>query len=60
MQHVSWTEEEVNQRLEDSLMRAFDQIAASAAAKNAPLRMGAYMVAISRLCKAEKIRGIFP
>ncbi len=60
MQHVSWTEEEVNKRLEEYLMRAFDQVAAAAAAKKAPFRMGAYMVAINRLSKAEKIRGFFP
>ncbi len=60
MQHVSWTEEEVNKRLEEYLLRAFDRVAAAAAAKKAPFRMGAYMVAISRLSKAEKIRGFFP
>ncbi|MDR2696674.1 MAG: Glu/Leu/Phe/Val dehydrogenase [Deltaproteobacteria bacterium] len=60
MQHVNWTEQEVHKRLEEYLLRAFDCVAATAAAKTAPFRMGAYMVAISRLCKAEKIRGFFP
>jgi glutamate dehydrogenase (NAD(P)+) len=60
MQHVNWTEEEVHKRLEEYLMRAFDSVAEAAAAKKAPFRVGAYMVAISRLCKALSIRGFFP
>ncbi|MDR0465936.1 MAG: Glu/Leu/Phe/Val dehydrogenase, partial [Deltaproteobacteria bacterium] len=53
MQHVSWTEEEVNRRLEEYLMRSFDSVAQAAASKNVPFRMGAYMVGIMRLSKAK-------
>jgi glutamate dehydrogenase (NAD(P)+) len=60
MQHVSWTEKEVNKRLEEYMLRAFDHVAAVVADKKVPFRMGAYMVAISRLAKAKKIRGFFP
>ncbi len=60
LQHVSWPESEVNERLQQYMLRAFDDVAASAKSKNTTFRRGAYMVAISRLSKAEKIRGFFP
>jgi glutamate dehydrogenase (NAD(P)+) len=60
LQHVSWPESEVNERLRQYLLRAFDDVATAAKAKKTTFRRGAYMVAISRLAKAEKIRGFFP
>jgi glutamate dehydrogenase (NAD(P)+) len=42
------------------MIRAFNEVWDRAKSKNASMRMGAYMVAIDRIVKAKKIRGIFP
>ncbi|MBQ9938124.1 MAG: Glu/Leu/Phe/Val dehydrogenase [Oscillospiraceae bacterium] len=59
-QGLAWTEEEVNIALEKKLIKAFDEVWDLAKDKNASLRMGAYMSAISRIVAAHKIRGFFP
>jgi len=59
-QGLAWTEEEVNIALEKKLIKAFDEVWDLAKNKNASLRMGAYMSAISRIVAAHKIRGFFP
>lgn len=53
-------EEEVNKTLEKIIIRAFDEVWDAAKRNNTSLRMGAYMVALDRIVKAKKIRGVFP
>lgn len=54
-----WSEKEVNERLEESMVRAFDNVWAMYQNhdKAATLRMAAYMVSIDRLAKAIRARG---
>jgi glutamate dehydrogenase (NAD(P)+) len=59
IQSLMWDEEEVNRTLEKIMIRAFNEVWDSAKSKNATLRMGAYMVAINRIVKAKKIRGLY-
>ncbi len=60
IQSLMWDEQEVNQALEKIMIRAFNDVWDIAAKNHANLRMGAYMVALDRIVKAKKIRGIFP
>jgi glutamate dehydrogenase (NAD(P)+) len=60
IQSLMWDEEEVNKALEKIIIRAFNEVWESARNKDTTMRMGAYMVALERIVKAKKIRGVFP
>jgi len=60
IQSLTWDEEEVNRTLERIMIRAFNEVWDKAREKNTTMRMGAYMVALDRVVKAKKIRGVFP
>lgn len=60
IQSLMWDEEEVNKTLEKIMVKAFDNVWAMKTEKNTTIRMAAYMVAIDRILRAKKIRGIFP
>ena len=60
IQSLTWDEDEVNRTLEKIMIRAFNEVLAKATEKNTTMRMGAYMVALDKVVKAKKIRGIFP
>ena len=60
IQSLMWDEDEVNRTLEKIIIRSFNGVWNEALRKNTTMRMGAYMVAIDRIVKAKKIRGIFP
>jgi glutamate dehydrogenase (NAD(P)+) len=60
IQSLTWDEEEINGSLGKIMIRAFNEVWDKAAEKNTTLRMGAYMVALDRVVKAKKIRGVFP
>jgi Glutamate dehydrogenase/leucine dehydrogenase len=60
IQSLMWDEKEVNSSLEKIIIRAFNEVWDKAREKDTTLRMGAYMVAMERITKAKKIRGIFP
>ncbi len=54
-----WKEAEVNERLEDVLLENLHQIRAIADKRGATLRTAAYTLAIDRVVKALKLRGIY-
>ena len=60
LQSFRWEEDYVNDMLERTMARAFEEVWALAHEKNASLRMGAYMSALKRVVAAKKLRGIFP
>jgi len=60
IQSLMWDKEEINRMLEKIMIRAFNEVWAAANQHAATMRMGAYMVALGRIAKAKKIRGIFP
>jgi glutamate dehydrogenase (NAD(P)+) len=60
IQSLMWDEEEVNKALEKIMIRAFNEVWDKTKDKNTSMRMGAYMVALERIVKAKKIRGVFP
>ncbi len=60
IQSVSWSEEEVNEKLADIMSRAFTAVYDIAKDHNTTLRTGAYLIAIRRVVEAKKLRGIWP
>lgn len=60
IQSLIWDEEEVNRTLERIMVRAFNEVWDKAGEKRTTMRMGAYMLALDRIVKAKKIRGVFP
>ncbi|MFZ5924209.1 MAG: Glu/Leu/Phe/Val family dehydrogenase, partial [Bacillota bacterium] len=55
-----WTEEEVNRRLEQIMNESFASVLAMAEEKGVHMRTAAYMLAISRVAEAVKLRGLYP
>jgi glutamate dehydrogenase (NAD(P)+) len=60
IQSLTWDEDEINRTLEKIMIRSFNEVWAKSAEYKTTLRMGAYIVAIDRIVKAKKIRGVFP
>jgi glutamate dehydrogenase (NAD(P)+) len=54
-----WRESEVNERLMDIMVNAFDVVVEYAETHKVNNRIAAYMVAIDRVAKALKLRGIY-
>lgn len=59
-QMFMWDEEKINSMLERVMIEAFDGVWSMHQREKVTLRMAAYMVALDRVIKAKKIRGIFP
>ncbi len=60
IQSLTWEEEEINCTLKKILIRAFNEVWNKANEYNESMRMGANIVALERMVKAKKIRGVFP
>jgi glutamate dehydrogenase (NAD(P)+) len=60
LMHLFWTEEEVNQRLEEIMGRACDQVFEMSSKTGLRTRMAALRIGISRLAEAKKLRGLYP
>jgi glutamate dehydrogenase (NAD(P)+) len=54
-----WTLDRVNRRLERMMHEAFSNVYKSSARYDVPLRIGAYIMAIDKVAKTLKIRGIY-
>ena len=55
-----WAEAEVNQYLERTMTSAFKEVAAISDQYKVDMRTGAYVLAVSRVAEATRVRGIFP
>ncbi|MGE5593866.1 MAG: Glu/Leu/Phe/Val family dehydrogenase [Betaproteobacteria bacterium] len=55
-----WTEDEVNKKLEEIMNRSFHAVLDMAQKKKVHMRSAAYMLAVSRVAEAVKMRGICP
>lgn len=60
LQSLFWDENDVNRTLEKVMTKAFDEVYAIYTEKGVTMRLAAYMVALQRISKAKKLRGIFP
>jgi len=54
-----WTEEIVNSRLEQVMVKSFQSVVKMAELHNVNLRTGAYLVAIDRVALVYRMRGVF-
>jgi glutamate dehydrogenase (NAD(P)+) len=54
-----WREREVNERLQDVMEQSFDQVVRYAETHGVNNRIAAYIVAIDRVARALKLRGIY-
>ena len=54
-----WTLDRVNRRLERMMRQSFDNVYAEAQKHNVTLRIGAYILAIDKVAKTLKVRGIY-
>jgi glutamate dehydrogenase/leucine dehydrogenase len=55
-----WDEDYINNNLAKVMKNAFEEVWQVHMEKEVPLRMAAYMVALNRVVKAKKMRGVFP
>ncbi len=60
LQYFFWDEAEVNRNLKTIMVRAFAEVWDFCQERKVPLRLGAYMLAVSRVAEAVRARGIFP
>ncbi|MDR2049023.1 MAG: Glu/Leu/Phe/Val dehydrogenase [Treponema sp.] len=60
IQSLTWDEENINKTLNRLMTGAIEEVYAFAQSKKTTLRTAAYALALQKLVKAKKIRGIFP
>lgn len=60
LQAIFWDEHEVNSMLKKIMVKSFDEVYMLSKENKVTLRIAAYMLALDRVVKAKKIRGIFP
>ena len=58
--HLFWDEQDVNNRLEKVMTRAFQDVLKIHLEKKVPMRLAANMLGVSRVADASKIRGLYP
>ena len=56
LQQFKWSEDEVNQKLEEKMVRAFEEVCSIKEDQNVPMRIASFMVAIDRVHSAYKLR----
>jgi glutamate dehydrogenase (NAD(P)+) len=60
LQYFFWTEQEINSRLETIMVKAYQAVREKAREQQTSLRMGAYLLAVSRVVEAMELRGQVP
>ena len=56
LQQFKWTEDEVNKKLEEKMVHAFNEVYSIKKEKNVPMRIASFMVAIDRVHSAYNLR----
>jgi glutamate dehydrogenase (NAD(P)+) len=60
LQRFFWTEDEINGRLEQIMVRSFAAVQAKKDTQGCDYRTGAYLLAVARVAEAAQVRGIYP
>jgi glutamate dehydrogenase (NAD(P)+) len=60
LQYHFWRESEINSRLHEIMIRAFNQVNAMAKRERVDLRTAALMVGVRRVAEAFRLRGFYP
>ena len=60
LQEYFWKEAEVNAKLNDIVVRAFNETWATREGRGSSMRVAAYGVAVQRVAEATTTRGLYP
>jgi glutamate dehydrogenase (NAD(P)+) len=60
IQHLFWTEEQVNEKLSYLMGRAFEEVYQVSTNKNVDNRTAAMMIGVGRVASAKMLRGLYP
>ncbi len=60
LNRLHWTLDEVNQKLEQKIVKAFNDVLEISKKRNVSMRLAAYILAVSRVAEAFKVLGLFP
>jgi glutamate dehydrogenase (NAD(P)+) len=60
LQYFFWRESEINSRLQEVMIRAFNQVNALAKREGVDLRTAALMLGVRRVAEAFQVRGLYP
>ena len=60
LQFLFWQEDEVNKRMERILMQTYAEVRERAKLENIDMRLAAYLIGVSRVAEATRLRGIYP
>ena len=55
-----WNEAEVNQKLKEIMVKAFDETLAMSLEEAVNMRTAAYLLAVQRVADATAMRGLYP
>ncbi|MDQ3555123.1 MAG: glutamate dehydrogenase, partial [Chloroflexota bacterium] len=55
-----WSEEAVNRKLKEIMVKAFAETLALSETQNVNMRTGAYLLAVDRVASATSLRGLYP
>jgi glutamate dehydrogenase (NAD(P)+) len=60
LQRFFWAENEINNRLESIMTRAYRAVRQKSEEQESNLRIGAYLLAVTRVAEATELRGVYP
>jgi glutamate dehydrogenase (NAD(P)+) len=60
MQQFFWDEAQVNQKLEQLMLKAFHQVRSLAKENKIPMRLAAMSLGVQKVAKEKKRRGLYP
>jgi len=60
LEMLHWSEEDVNRRLREIIVRSFHEVHELAARERVDMRTAAYMLAVGRVAEATLVRGVYP
>jgi glutamate dehydrogenase (NAD(P)+) len=55
-----WTEREINEKLRQIMVSSFEEVLLTAKREEVDMRTAAYLLAVDRVARATKLRGIYP
>jgi len=60
LEMLHWSEDDVNRRLRDIIVRSFHEVKDIAAKERVDMRTAAYILAVGRVAEASVVRGVYP
>jgi glutamate dehydrogenase (NAD(P)+) len=60
LQEYFWSEKEVNLKLQELMDRAFETVYQVHQERKVEMRKAAYVLAVSRVAEAHRLRGLYP